>query len=378
VDNAHSALQEEDKSAVVDQTIQRQASLDEHIKLWEHNVLQAKAALAMSKKKLASQEAKPKAIAKVQEAQKDMEYTPLPLDLDWDNNVLQAEAALGMPKKKLITSEAKIDSKGNAKAQGVEKDPEAVSFLKGWKSTRDPKTKHLYYYKKDAKEAGGFKVQWLPPRGPSSAALAKQDPTTDSSDPEEDEVPHASNAHTAATLSGKPLALGAYEEDEFNPGGSEFFGPFRLDYSDHTVELPDWNLVVESSQNVKGRGNLIVGRGNSFDDADNSFVAGKHMNASGRANTLAGGNENSAVGRGVVVIGGEQNSAHGVNTVVEGGYRNSAMGRGSAIGGGYKNFAGGTFSSVSGGAGNAATGPVSVATGRRMNFARGEHAVSTQ
>lgn len=268
--------------------------------------------------------------------------------LEQDIKIWESEAALLRSKKALDadTRSQRISSKS---------DQVAEPLPKGWKAARDPKTWHLYYYKKDMKEKGGFKVQWQRPVQ-SSAALVKQQ--------------QAPPGATGATKSGKPPNLGAFEEDEFNTL-SEYFGPFRLDYADHNIELPNWNLVVESPQDIPGRGNLIVGRENYLDHASNSFVAGKHMTVIGRDNTVAGGKDNFISGNNSVIIGGQQNTARGLTTFVQGGYRNEADGKSSSVGGGYQNLATGTFSSAMGGRDNIVSGYLAVGTGGRLNVASG-------
>lgn len=347
-------MRREEKHVAIDDMGQRRTTLDKDIKLWEHTMRQAEAALlSMSRENLAAQP-----------VQQGSEIAPLP---------------------------------------------------KGWKSTIDPKTGRLYYYKKEKSEKGGFKVQWHHP-GLPAAALAKQDQvsqrgapsrgspgepiamamasgTTPSSSPSSlssyatgtaaapssfatsdgNMVSGAANSSTGhGTLSGKPMSLSAYEQDEFNER-SEYFGPFRLDYSDHTIELPEWNIVVESPQRIPGRGNLIVGRANIVDHSDNSFVSGKNHRVVGHANTVAGGKGSEAYGINNVVIGGEENVARGVKVVVEGGYRNQASGRASAVGGGLKNRAEGEFAAASGGLVNLAGGRFSVVTGGQNNSARGRY-----
>merc|ERR1719191_1410324 len=63
-----------------------------------------------------------------------------------------------------------------------------------------------------------------------------------------------------------PPDLSAFEKDNFegNSELSEYFGPFRLDYSNHILELLGWNLVVSSPYSKPGLGNLVIGHANFY------------------------------------------------------------------------------------------------------------------
>jgi len=124
-------------------------------------------------------------------------------------------------------------------------------------------------------------------------------------------LPHAPNEQL-------PPELSAFEADHWNDL-SEYFGPFRIDYSVHNIELPGWNFVIESPSETPGRGNVIVGDQNFVSDADNTFVVGKHHTARGRQISIVGGKDNVAEGVGITIVGGEQNAARGNYTVLDGG-----------------------------------------------------------
>lgn len=172
-----------------------------------------------------------------------------------------------------------------------------------------------------------------------------------------------------------PKSLSAYEPDHYRPSyNSEYFGPFRLDYSDHTIDLSDWNFIVESESRIPGRGNLVVGRQNFVGDAMNSFVAGKHNTARGKDISVAGGIDNIAAGNAAVVVGGEENVARGNYTTTDGGYRNEAATGYTVAAGGTKNLARGLYAVASGGEDNIAIGPASVVTGGRANEGLGSYA----
>lgn len=163
-----------------------------------------------------------------------------------------------------------------------------------------------------------------------------------------------------------PLELTAFETDHWNDL-SEYFGPFRLDYASHTIEVPGWNLIVESRTYSPGRGNLVIGNQNFYNDADNSLLSGKHHTARGRQISVVGGKDDVAEGQGIVIMGGEQNTARGNYTVVDGGYRNEADSSYSVVEGGVKNAADGVFASISGGQENLALGYSSSITGGKAN-----------
>jgi hypothetical protein len=162
----------------------------------------------------------------------------------------------------------------------------------------------------------------------------------------------------------------AFEPDHWNDL-SEYFGPFRIDYSEHTIEVPGWNFVIESPSETPGRGNLIVGNQNFYSDADNTFIAGKHNTARGFQLSIVGGKDNVGEGHGVVIIGGEQNAARGNLTVIDGGYRNEASGNYGVAEGGVKNVVTGDFASTSGGQSNIAMGYGTSVTGGKANEAIG-------
>jgi len=160
----------------------------------------------------------------------------------------------------------------------------------------------------------------------------------------------------------------AYEPDYLHDN-SEYFGPFVLDYNNHIVKLPDWNLIVQSQGNKPGRGNVAVGLDNFFYDGSNSFVAGRHNIVRGKYDAVFGGKDNAAEGDRAVVSGGQRNVASGAGTSSVGGYRNEALGENSAVIGGTSNLAKGKFSAVSGGIDNIAVGDFSVVGGGSGNQA---------
>jgi len=167
----------------------------------------------------------------------------------------------------------------------------------------------------------------------------------------------------------------AYEPDYLRDG-SEYFGPFRLDYKTHTVELADWNLDVESSQDLPGRGDISVGPHNYFFDATNSFVGGRNNIVRGNGAVIMGGEDNSADGTTVTVAGGSRNVAKGFGSTVSGGYRNEAIGSHIAVAGGVKNVAKGKYGSIIGGEDNEANGEESSILGGQGNEAMGHFAIA--
>jgi len=165
-------------------------------------------------------------------------------------------------------------------------------------------------------------------------------------------------------------SLSAYEIDIHNPEESEYFGPFRIDYHDHTINLEDWNMVVESPREQPGRGNLVVGTQNFIADATNSAVFGKHDTARGLSEAVMGF-DNVAEGEANSLIGGQNGVAKGNSTAVTGGYGNEAIGNFASNTGGTKGVAEGDFAVVAGGDSNLADGKDSVVTGGNSNEALG-------
>jgi hypothetical protein len=170
-----------------------------------------------------------------------------------------------------------------------------------------------------------------------------------------------------------PPDLSAFEEDHYegNTELSEYFGPFRIDYATHVIELDGWNFVVSSPGAKPGLGNLVVGHGNFYTDATNSFICGFHNTARGDGTSSIGGADNEAQGVGDVTIGGEDNMATGSYSAVDGGYRNEATGFFDTATGGNQNTATGNFAVASGGQNNYAEGTASSITGGRGNEALG-------
>lgn len=153
-----------------------------------------------------------------------------------------------------------------------------------------------------------------------------------------------------------PPDLSAFEKDNYEGASelSEYFGPFRLDYGKHVIDVDGWNFVVSSPEGKPGVGNLMIGKENFVNDATNSFVIGIHNTARGKYAAVVGGRDNEADGTGDTVVGGEENVAEGQYNTVAGGYRNEAIG---------------FYATASGGAMNAATGNFAVAAGGQNNFA---------
>jgi len=173
-----------------------------------------------------------------------------------------------------------------------------------------------------------------------------------------------------------PMSHGksAYQPDPFHDH-SENFGPFIIDYDGHNVKLPDWTLVVKSTNDHPGHGNVGVGLDNYFYDASNSFVAGRHNIIKGENNAVLGGEDNAAAGNAAIVTGGQKNIASGEAASVVGGYKNEAFGQSSSVMGGKKNMARGKFSGVTGGIHNIAEGDFSLVGGGQGNKAEARDSV---
>merc|ERR1719428_2128172 len=129
------------------------------------------------------------------------------------------------------------------------------------------------------------------------------------------------------------------------------FGPFSLNYHDNTVELLDWNLLVDTDPELSsGRGNMALGLDHFFGYAKNSFLAGRHNTARGDNGAVFGGISNKVNEASSTVYGGEGNVASGWGSHVTGGFHNEAMfGQASAVRGGSRNRAEGNFGTIAGG-----------------------------
>lgn len=149
-----------------------------------------------------------------------------------------------------------------------------------------------------------------------------------------------------------PHDLAAYELDIYSPEYKEYFGPFLLDYTKHTIELDGWNFVVMSDRNIPGKGNVIAGNENFAKHADNSFVSGANNMVTGHAVGVYGGDDNVVDGDGVVDVGGQENSAKGNFSVVDGGFRDEAIGQFSVVSGGSRNIVQASYSTSTGGSSN--------------------------
>lgn len=162
-----------------------------------------------------------------------------------------------------------------------------------------------------------------------------------------------------------------FEPDPFRTS-SEFFGPFRVDYKQHTLYLDNWNLGVGSGLlDRPGLGNLIVGNGHKFKGTFNSAIVGVNNTANGSYNFVAG-RDNFAQGRGSVVAGGEGNVALSSHTSIDGGEENVAKKFFAVVQGGYQNAAEAPFAVVAAGMYNWAGGNASSVTGGTMNSADAE------
>jgi len=170
-----------------------------------------------------------------------------------------------------------------------------------------------------------------------------------------------------------PPDLSAFEKDnsQGNPEMGEYFGPFRLDYSRHVVDLEGWNFCVSSPASKPGLGNVMVGHDNFVMDASNSFIVGTHNTARGDGDAVVGGQDNEAEGTGDSAIGGEDNIVGGEYSVGAGGYRNEAQGFYDVTSGGTQNVAQGNYAVTSGGQNNFAAGIASSITGGKGNEAVG-------
>lgn len=168
-------------------------------------------------------------------------------------------------------------------------------------------------------------------------------------------------------------SLSAYEVDIHNPEESEYFGPFRIDYHDHTINLEDWNLVVESPREQPGRGNFVVGNQDFVADSTNSAVFGKHDTARGLSEAVVGF-DNVAEGEANSLIGGQNDVAKGNSTAVAGGYGNEAKGNFGVACGGDKDVAEGDFGVACGGHANDEVSKDGVAKGGTGNVVKGEGA----
>jgi len=154
-----------------------------------------------------------------------------------------------------------------------------------------------------------------------------------------------------------------------------------------TAEIPCGIAGETWAKNIhRGSHNLILGRGNSYDDygsiisgennvvngTNTSIISGALNNVSGSYAITVGGNKNIASGIISALIGGRENEANVNYSTVSGGFKNIASGEYSSINGGQTNLASGNYSTVSGGLRNTALGNWSSVTGGDSNDANGD------
>lgn len=217
------------------------------------------------------------------------------------------------------------------------------------------------------------------------------------------------------------LKLGTYDADEQYPtaifegvnlqvvdgtgttDGSHGAGNVIIGYNEFSGSSPDFcsnpsfdnQLDCEIGgfiwdNNVhRGSHNLVLGKGNSFDNyagivagADNisngtfaSVLGGQVNTATGQSSVVVGGHNNLSSGFMSVVSGGEDNKASALTAVVSGGSENVSSGDRATVSGGRANLASGLNSMVTGGGGNHALGEFSIVTGGSVNLASGAGAV---
>jgi len=158
-----------------------------------------------------------------------------------------------------------------------------------------------------------------------------------------------------------------YEPNPIQPN-SEFFGPFRIDYKEHTIYLEDWNFAIEAAYETPGWGNLIVGDNNDWLETYDSAILGEDNKAIGEFN-FVGGRHNVADGIGATVAGGEHNLAQSEFATLMGGRTNNVTAPYGVVDGGFHNGVSAAFASVKAGMGNVADGFYSSVVGGMMNVA---------
>jgi hypothetical protein len=191
----------------------------------------------------------------------------------------------------------------------------------------------------------------------------------------------------------KETALGSFQALE------TLLAALSVSDGDPTLRLSGVNLQIVSGAGstaapTNGRGNLVLGYDEPFDDSAEELRQGSHNlvvrpgHAYSSYGGIVGGHENQilapyasvtggfsnhASGVAAAVSGGSNNSATATYASVSGGNENGALGERSAVSGGHSNFARGTESAVCGGRFNEAKGDRSVVSAGLQNVADGEH-----
>jgi len=145
-----------------------------------------------------------------------------------------------------------------------------------------------------------------------------------------------------------------FEPDPTGPS-AEYFGPFKIDYSTHTITLNNWNMAIGTELKHYGMGNLIVGNNHSYQEARNGVILGD-------SNILKGS---------YGLVAGQYNLAKGRGAVVDGGRGNKELADYGTVGGGSSNNVTATFGVVQAGEGNSVTAPFASASGGQDNLADG-------
>ena len=120
----------------------------------------------------------------------------------------------------------------------------------------------------------------------------------------------------------------------------------------------------------RGSHNLVMGKGNSYDDFS-SVINGFKNIANGNYASILTGTNNLVSGFYATVTGGFENKATGEGSSVSGGAFNQATGQYSSVTGGRAGIANGQHSSISGGDSNTALGTSSVVSGGRLRTVNG-------
>jgi outer membrane murein-binding lipoprotein Lpp len=163
---------------------------------------------------------------------------------------------------------------------------------------------------------------------------------------------------------------------------------------DGDVVFRDTNVYIQNgtgnTEDLNGKGNLIVGYGASDGDIERSgshnivigdrhaytshsgLVSGEAQELRAEYGAVIGGIGNRADGAYATIIGGQYGVASGQHAAIIGGGYNSAEGTNSVVIGGYHNLTTGLFSSAAGGRDNAVNGEYSMVAGGAMNTVEGD------
>lgn len=115
------------------------------------------------------------------------------------------------------------------------------------------------------------------------------------------------------------------------------------------------NLEMWGRNVYRGSHNMVIGRGNSYDNIG-GIVAGRGNVSNGNFASVLGGTSSIASGDSSVVSGGNANRARGSNSSITGGGSNTANSNSTSITGGFMNQTLDNNATVSGGSNRTASG----------------------